>query len=107
MADSKNPLFDLLKSCIEGDVDLFFRVFDDSIDLESEIPGFKKILVDGGICYGRLPLEWRDREFVPSSAGMAAIDRLAADGKISDEKTDPSQDEAAAVLAKAKAAGLI
>ena len=82
--------------------ELFFKCFDKSLDLEKEVPGLQLVAIDGDICFVFVPAELNSGSgFIPSAASMAALERLAKEGKVSDEGTDPTVEESKAVRKKA------
>ncbi|HEY9773703.1 MAG TPA: hypothetical protein V6C81_07820 [Planktothrix sp.] len=95
-----------VKETITGGLtDVFYRQFDPELDIEKEIPGLIHIFTDGDIHYAAIPLEYDNisKTLVPGKAQLAALNALAAAGRLSDEKTDPTPEESDAVLEKAKA----
>jgi hypothetical protein len=93
-----------VKENVHGFTELFYRQFDATLDIEKEVPGAKHVYTDGDIHLAVAPLEYDETTdtLEPSKSAMAALTSLAAAGRLSDEKTDPTPEECAVLVSKAK-----
>lgn len=90
---------------LSGHCELFYRQFDDQLQIEQEVPGLVHIASDGNIHMAMVPLEYDSQacSYAPGKAQTAALARLSRAGRISDETSDPTEADIVVVMAKAAA----